>query len=117
MRNKTLLFIALLIIGCNKKEATPTYPLSIPIEKMTAIMIDLTVAEAGVLNYKLRYRDSVKNVYRYHIEEIHDIEMSVIDSNLSLLYQSPYWNKQVQKAVFDSIKSIEKAIPRTKKKR
>lgn len=98
--------LILLALGC-KSEDLNMYNLEIDRTKLIEIMVDLTIAESALANFTGDSRDSVKDVYRLYIQDIHNVNMATVDSTLNALYQIPRLNREIQKEVLDSIKVLE----------
>ena len=109
-------FVCLLfMLSCNDAGNTSVYDLDIPRDTLRNILWYLTVAEAATINYRGDKRDSMKNVFRYNIEQIYGYKMTYINSTLNQLYQRPLLNKELQKEVIDSLKVLEELTKRAKK--
>ena len=109
------LFLVLLFIGCHEEE---TYP-DVPIDKQEVIdiLVDLSLAQGAVSNFKSREKDSVKAVYRYQIQEIYGYPMKTIDSTLNVIYSNPKLNREIQQVVLDSLKIMEEKVGTLKNKK
>lgn len=100
--------ITILILGCGtKRTSQEQYHLPIQKDKLVHIMIDLAIAESAAASYRVNLRDSVRNVYRYQLEKVHNVSITKIDSTLELLYENTLLNQELQKRVIDSLKHLE----------
>ena len=95
-----------LMVSCQQKDKK-VYDLPIERPDLVRIMMDLSIAEAAATQIHGVEKDSIKNVYKLYIEEIHGYPISYIDSILGLLYLNYELNKEMQSEVLDSLKVLE----------
>jgi len=109
-----LLMLLIVLIGC-KDEA---YTSDIPKEKLLDLILDVTVAAQAIDGHNNHQRDSVREVYRKQIAEIHDMPMVEIERNLLLLQsKNPTYYKELNDTVIVRIENIERKLNGVKKKK
>jgi len=118
--NRLILTALLLIVcvGCkdeklNQIQTDPTL--------LRAVLIDLYVAEAALQSLPKEKVDSLTQVYRGQIADIHSVDMTVVDDDLALMQKTPGLWKQYQIAIEDSLtlldKRFEKSAPKAMEKK
>jgi len=83
-------------------------------DKIKTVMVDLYIAQAALKDVDESYTDSLREVYTDRIEEIHKVDMNLIEQDIALLQQQLVVYKKLHKEVEDSIVVIEKLYHKKK---
>jgi len=73
-----------------------------------SVLRDLFVAEAALKDLNATAKDSVRLVYRNQIEQIHEVDMSIVEAEFEKIQSQPNLYKKIQEAISDSIVMMEK---------
>jgi len=76
MRYTLTLFIIVILFSCKQEPVLPSYS----DDQLINILTDVQIANTAVLNSSKKIQDSLKEVYRLQISEIHDIAPDELDS-------------------------------------
>lgn len=79
----------------------------LPEEKMTALLVDMNVADLIVRKYPLPYRDSVRDLLTQSLLKIHDVSRDELDTNLYLYQLYPEKYKRVTQLTLDQLEDLK----------
>ncbi len=102
------LFTAMLFIVACEPTASIKLTQNYDREKIKSVMVDLYVAQAALKDVDESYMDSLRAVYTAKIEEIHQVDMELIQDDIASMQQQLTVYKKLHREVEDSIISIEK---------
>lgn len=108
-----LILTALLLIACvgckdEKLDQIQTDP-----TVLRAVLIDLYVAEAALQSLPKEKVDSLIQMYRGQIADLHSVDMAVVDADLAIIQKRPGMWKQYQSAIEDSLILLEKRFDKS----
>ena len=83
------------------------YDFEIPQRKLVGILADLHVAEAAIGQYREEKKDSMRSLFIAEIFEIQNVDKVLFDAIVVQLNSYPQLNYEIQRMVFDSLKSLE----------
>jgi hypothetical protein len=115
MKGFVLVLFLILFSSCAEEHSYPDVP--IPKEQLINILIDLSLAQGAVSNYKTQDKDSMNAIYRFQIQKIYGLPMKTIDSSLNVIYQDAKLNREIQQIVLDSLKRMEEKAGELKNKK
>ena len=101
----TTIIILFCIYMCKPKPKV--YDFEISQSKLIGILADLHVAEAAIGQYREEKKDSMRKLFITEIFEIQKVDKILFDTIIAQLNTYPQLNYEIQKMVFDSLKSIE----------
>lgn len=100
-----LIISLLFILSCSTDKPPVTFYTQV---ELVPVMVDLYVASAALKDVDDAYLDSLTSLYRGQIAEFHDVDMTKIDTDISLLQKYPKIYKELHTIVSDSIVQKEK---------
>jgi hypothetical protein len=100
-------FIILFLCVYSCKPKPKVYDFEIPQNKLVGILADLHVAEAAIGQYTEEKKDSMRTLFVTEIFQIQKIDKALFDTIVSQLNYHPELNYEIQRMVFDSLKSLE----------
>lgn len=108
MRITFLLFIAIVAFISCKKEASPDLGMSD--ESLVALIQDMHIANALILKYKKEHKDSVGQILRNQMAEIHNISEEEIDFIMEELQRSPRKYLELEKKAVANLKVLKDSL-------
>lgn len=75
-----------------------------------AVMQDLYFASAALKNIEEDKKDSLQSLYKLQIEKIHQVKLSAVEKDISILQKHPEEYLRIHAEVRDSITMMEKRI-------
>ncbi len=106
--SRFLLFtLTLLISGCYQEKQLD---LDLSDEALVAIIQDVHVANAIVVKYRSNERDSVSQILRLQIAEIHDISVEEIDFYMEQIQLYPVKYLELEKIAVTNLKAMKDSL-------
>lgn len=102
-----LFTIFLVLSSCNQDK---TMDIDMSDEDVVAILQDVHVASSVVLKYNIYERDSVSQLLRSQIAEIHNISVEGIDYIMEQLQLSPAKYLALEKKAVENLKSMKDSL-------
>lgn len=102
-----LFTIVLILTSCNQDK---TMDIDMSDEDVVAILQDLHVANSIVLKYSTYDRDSVSQILRSQIAEIHNISVEGIDYVMEQIQLSPTKYLTLEKKAVENLKSMKDSL-------
>lgn len=81
--------------------------LNYPEETVANVIVDLYVASEAVKDLNPEDKDSLKDVYKAQIAEIHNVDFHLMEEDIALVRSNDAWYTKVHKMVNDSINNLE----------
>jgi len=105
-------FMITSMIACKEKKG-PEH-LHYDEDKIQAIMIDMYLVSSITKNHEPEMEDSLRNLLRIQLEEIHDVDIDKVEEDLVFIKADEEWYSRIHKVVKDSIEALDK-LQRPKK--
>lgn len=104
----TILLVGILFFSC--KEEIPENDLHYDKATLINVMADMYVASEVIKKIDPEQKDSMRDVYRFQIAQIHGVDMHLIEKDLNALSQHPEYYTELHKQLRDSLDWFEKEI-------
>ena len=108
MRYVILLLLCSCVHACKEPKAQDE--LNYDADKIMTVMGDMYVASEALKKMSPERQDSMKVIFMKQIEEIHAVDMALIESDMYTLTQFPEFYTESHKMVRDSLIALEKRI-------
>ena len=90
--------------------------LNYPIETIQEVMIDLYVASEAIKDINEEVKDSLLEVYKSQIEQIHQVDFVKIETDILAVRTDPVFYSDIHGVINDTINSIEQKYRKIKSK-
>jgi len=107
---KNILIITLITFFASCKDKPGADDLHYPIETAQAVLVDLYVASEAIKDVSDNKKDSLLDVYKSQIEQIHNIEFDIIESDIAIIRSNDALYSEVHNVVNDSINFMDQAF-------
>lgn len=105
----SLLYLINILIGCQGVAPEPT----LQREKLIDILVDVHIAEAAIANVYGSGRDSLAEVYYNQIYNIHRIDSTIFQEQITRLRKNPAYMKDLYEDVLTEVNRLD--APKNKK--
>lgn len=102
MKRLLSLCLLILIFACSSQEQ-----LTIPKDKMVAILVDVHLAEAAMQRLVNKVKDTVSVRYYEEIFEIHQITEEIYLENLHILERNPALSKKIYEETMSKVTAMD----------
>lgn len=105
MKLTYIMSIFVLLMSCNR--GSNPKGLNYPQETVANVIVDLYVASEAVKDLSPEDKDSLIDLYKAQIIEIHNIDFNLMEEDITLVRSNDAWYTKVHKIVNDSINKLE----------
>ena len=106
--NRFFLFTLILILSaCNQDKALDV---DMPDEDLVAIIQDVHIANSIIVKYKTFDRDSISQILRTQISEIHSISVEELDYVMEQVQLSPIKYLELEKKAVENLKTLKDSL-------
>lgn len=103
--------ILLLVCSCAKTPATIT----MDSEKLVNVLADLHIAEEMIAKFRAEDKDSVRLLYLKEIRTIHQVDTSILYSDINILQENPELGLEIYTQVYTKLEGFSRDYDPTKK--
>lgn len=109
----SIIALFILLIACKEEKVG----LTLEKEKLVAIIADLHLAEEMVGKFRQEEKDSVRTRYLSDISEIHQVDTSMIFSEIKIIQDNPELGLDVYTDVYAQLEAHSKTYDKSKTKK
>jgi hypothetical protein len=107
--------VILIVIGLGACSERKVYPLSIEKDKMVLILSDVYISEQTITKFDVSERDSMFDMFKSQMAEIHGVSAFDIQKNILELQQHPVLFKELNELSYEYMQEKSKELEKSKK--
>ncbi len=111
MKKLVILLIIFSILACKEEKVV----LNMDKEILVSVLADMHVAEEMIGKFREEDKDSVKQLYMHEIVELHDIDTTMLFSEIRLLQDNPELGLEIYGDVYTRLEKYSKSYDKSNK--